>query len=270
MTRQFRSAAFSSATVAALGCALSSAAFAAAGCGATKALTVVEEKWQGTGVRKSQDRFTLPGKNGFYFTSGMTIDADGSPRAFHPNPKKGLDDSSHAGHPGNWWGIMTDNGDTNGKPLIQGPNDPAPGYYISTTGLQDTTKEENDPRRYADAEKVPYVVLSGTTEQNFNAVMGDYAVVYNKANKKISLGMYGDEWPTLKVGEASVAVAKELGINADARVGGVESSTIVYLIFPNTRTTPWTAAEPIEQIRAEAQKHFEAWGGLAQLQACVQ
>ena len=243
---------------------------AGAGCGATKALTVVEEKWQGTGVRKSQDRFTLPGKNGFYFTSGMTIDADGSPRAFHPNPKKGLDDSSHAGHTGNWWGIMTDNGDTNGKPLIQGPNDPAPGYYISTTGLQDTTREENDPRRYADAEKVPYVVLSGTAEQNFNAVMGDYAVVYNKVNRKISLGMYGDEWPTLKVGEASVAVAKELGINADAREGGVESSTVVYLIFPNSRTTPWTAAEPIEQIRAEAQKHFEAWGGLAQLQACVQ
>ena len=242
---------------------------ARAECAATKVMTAVEAKWQGTGVRRSQDRFQIAGKNGFYFTSGMTIDADGSPRAFHPISKKGLDDASHAGHTGNWWGILTDNGDTNGKPLIQGPNDPAPGYYISTTGIQDLSKGENDPRRYADAEKVPYVVLSGTAKQNFDSVLGDYAVVYNKANRKVSFAMFGDDWPDLKIGEASVAVAKELGINADAREGGVENASVVYLIFPNSRTTPWTSDEPVETMRAEAQKQFEAWGGLAQLEACV-
>src|SRR5207302_10540413 len=95
----------------------------------------------------------------FFFTSKMSVDADGSPRAYHPDNHSGLDNLANAGHPGNWWAIVTDNGKKNGTPVIQGANDPAPGYYVSTTSLQDDTKRSTDPNRYVDAEVIPFIAL---------------------------------------------------------------------------------------------------------------
>ena len=62
------------------------------------------------------------------FEGGMMVDADGSPQAYHPPPdeRKGLDNLADAGEPGNWWGIVTDNGKGSGNPVVQGSNDPAP------------------------------------------------------------------------------------------------------------------------------------------------
>jgi Fungal chitosanase of glycosyl hydrolase group 75 len=232
------------------------------------ALTATEQPWQGTGKRRVQNRYRLSGKSGFWFTSGMTIDADGSPRAFHRVSAMGLDDLANAGRPGNWWGILTNNGQTNGRPVVQGRNDPAPGFYISQTGLEDTSKKMRDPRRYVDAEKVPYVVLSGNSRQNFRAKFGDYVVAYNTLNDKYTYAMYGDNWPQLKIGEGSIALAKELEIDADPRAGGVEDATVVYLVFPNSRTTVWRSEESNESLKAAAESQFAAWGGIDQLRAC--
>jgi hypothetical protein len=33
--------------------------------------------------------------------------------------------------PGNWWALVT----RNGRPIVQGADDPAPGFYVSTTTL---------------------------------------------------------------------------------------------------------------------------------------
>ncbi len=180
----------------------------AVACQRTTVLSATEQQWQGRGVKRVQHRYGIAGKNGFWFVSGMTIDADGSPHAFHRISSRGLDDLANAGHPGNWWGILTDNGETTGRPIVQTKTDPAPGFYISQTGLEDTSKKERDPRRYVDAERVPYVVLSGTNRQNLRAKFGDYIVVYNKANSKYAYAIYGDNWPTLKIGEGSIALAK--------------------------------------------------------------
>ncbi len=56
-----------------------------------------------------------------FYKSGMTIDADGAPKAYHPKPddNKGLDALGNAGHPGNWWALVTDNGKPSGNPVIQ-------------------------------------------------------------------------------------------------------------------------------------------------------
>jgi hypothetical protein len=75
-----------------------------------------------------------PGR-GFFYKSGLAIDADGAARANHPNDQLGLDSLAHAGHRGNWWALVTDNEKTSGTPVVQGPADPAPGYYVSTTAL---------------------------------------------------------------------------------------------------------------------------------------
>jgi len=231
-----------------------------------KLFDAFEHQWQGTGTKRTRPRYGVKGKKGFFFTSGLMIDADGSPRAFNRVSSKGLDDLQNAGHTGNWWGILTNNGETNGRPIVQGPHDPAPGFYISPTGLEDTTKRENDPRRYVDAMRVPYIVLSGTTKQNGNARMGDYAVVLNKANGRWAYALCGDTWDEVKIGEGSIALAKELGINADPRNGGVDDG-VVYLVFPGSRKTPWRAEETPAQTNAAAAKVFNNWGGIAQLKA---
>lgn len=66
-------------------------------------------------------------KTATWFKSGMSIDADGSPKAYHPK-NIGLDDLKHAGNKGHWWALAT----KNGKPVVQ-----KSGYYVSTTSLQD-------------------------------------------------------------------------------------------------------------------------------------
>src|ERR1019366_5819990 len=97
----------------------------------------------------------LPGSTAFFYESGMTIDADGAPNAYHPD-NSGLDDLTNAGTPGNWEGLAKDR---NGEPFVQGPGDPFPGYYVSSTALADRTRPVRDPLRYVDASNIPYVVL---------------------------------------------------------------------------------------------------------------
>ena len=64
------------------------------------------------------------GESAFYFFTGMSIDADGAPKAYHPNGSPpGLDDLANAGHPGNWWGMIVTLG---GTPVVQRAGDPAP------------------------------------------------------------------------------------------------------------------------------------------------
>jgi Fungal chitosanase of glycosyl hydrolase group 75 len=81
--------------------------------------------------------------------------------------------------------------------------------------------------------------------------------------------MYGDNWPVLKIGEGSIALAKELDINPDARNGGVEDVSVVYLVFPKSRTTVWSSEESIATMQAQAEQQFKAWGGIGQLEACI-
>ena len=64
-----------------------------------------------------------------FFVAGMTIDADGSPRAYHPRGSPpGLDFLANAGSPGNFFGIVTDR---HGNPVVQSADDPAPGFFVS-------------------------------------------------------------------------------------------------------------------------------------------
>ena len=49
----------------------------------------------------------LSGSSAFFYESGMTIDADGAPNAYHPD-NKGLDDLANAGTPGRWEGLAKD------------------------------------------------------------------------------------------------------------------------------------------------------------------
>src|SRR6478672_475871 len=90
------------------------------------------------------------------WSSGLAVDADGAPRAYHPDSRRGLDALATAGKPGNWWGVACDE---RGIPFLQGADDPAPGFYVSTTALQDSRFPVHSCRRYVNAEAIPYIVL---------------------------------------------------------------------------------------------------------------
>jgi len=193
----------------------------------------------------------LPGNTGFFYESGMTIDADGAPNAYHPD-NTGLDDLANAGNPGVWEGLAKN---ANGEPIVQGPNDPFPGYYVSSTALADRSKAANDPARYVDASKIPFVVLPGGMARQLGARPGDFAAVFNPRNGKSSFAIFGDVGPFDRIGEGSMALADSLGIRSDARNGGARRG-ILYLIFPGSGNgSPRT----IEEINAAGQRLLLEW-----------
>jgi hypothetical protein len=124
------------------------------------------------------------GESAFFYTAGMTIDADGAPRAYHPAIKgrpsgspPGLDDVRNAGRPGNWFGVVTD---AHGRPVIQRRGQPAPGFYVSATSLVNRGNlREDDPRRYIDASTILYIVLPPTALHTGHARLGDIAAAEN-------------------------------------------------------------------------------------------
>ncbi len=144
-----------------------------------------------------------PDSRAFFFISGMTIDADGAPNAYHPDDT-GLDELVNAGSSVHWDGIITD---SDGNPLIQEDDDPFPGYYISCTSLEDETKDFADSARYVDATKIPYVVLPEDVAERGGARLGDFALVMNLNNGKSSFAIYADIGT---LGEGSIALADAL------------------------------------------------------------
>jgi hypothetical protein len=163
--------------------------------------------------------------------AGATINADGSPHAYHKDSNKALDYLSCAGHSGNWWGIVT----KNGKPIIQGPDDPAPGFYVSCTSL----KVKGAPsivRKQMDAETVPFIVLPGGAPF---AKLGDYCTVWYPKTESFVHGIFADVGPRTHWGEISYKMAQMLKLaNTSPKNGGV-SSGIYYFIYPNTGKAEW-------------------------------
>lgn len=202
--------------------------------------------------------FKVSGKDGVAFKGGMSINADGSPHAYHPK-NTGLDSNANAGKPGNWWGVATDK---SGKPFVQGPNDPAPGYYVSTTSLIDGRFKANDPRRYANSETVPFIAIPPELRGQ-GVKLGDVLAVRNEKTGKTVFAIVADVGPKGHLGEGSIKLAEELGINANARRGGARNG-VSYVVFPNSKLNV-EGIPTHEQIQAAGRQLYDAWGGDAQL-----
>ncbi|PYL14101.1 MAG: hypothetical protein DMF43_02630, partial [Verrucomicrobia bacterium] len=122
----------------------------------------------------------------------------------------------------------TDNGEADGDPVVQTDADPAPGFYVSTTSLEDPNCDQKDPRRYVNAEAVNFIVLPGRL--GLGAKLGDFAVVIRPATGAYDYAVYADVGPANKIGEGSIAVAAALGVPSSPKSGGVGHG-IVYIIF---------------------------------------
>lgn len=193
----------------------------------------------------------------FYRTHNFSTDYDGSPHAYHPNQRRAgaLDYTANAGHPGNWFGIVTTNGRANGTPYIQGHNDPAPGFYTSSTSLSDPhVARRTDPRRYVDAEHVPYIVLPPKAQAGRargGASLGDLAAVINVRTRAVAYAIFADSGPSEGLGEGSLALRQALG---------GRPNYLIWIVFPGSKRTPaWP--QTVAAINAEGARRLAAFGG---------
>jgi hypothetical protein len=123
--------------------------------------------------------------------------------------------------------------------------------------LEDPSFDRTDPRRYVDAESIPYIVLPAGL--GAGAGLGDYAVLINRRTKAIGYAICGDIGPHRKIGEASIAAAEAVGVPSSPRNGGVSAKMILYLIFAGSGDH---RPKPLEQIKATGERLFAEWGGL--------
>jgi hypothetical protein len=199
------------------------------------------------------------------FESGMEIDSDGAYHAFHPDDKSGLEFLSNAGHPGNWFGVLTDNGLVNGNPVIQSANDPAPGFYVSATSLEDPSRDRKDPRRYVNSEAVNYIVIPGHLDAKVNnqiVKLGDFAVVIRPEIEAPAYAVVADIGPARRIGEGSIALAKALQIPSDIKQRDPKpgiAQGVLYIVFPGS-AQGWPLSQ--QEIDRQGAALFSKWGGI--------
>ncbi len=167
-------------------------------------------------------------------TRRMDVDVDGAPNAYGPRGKKTLDvlkNSRLEGkRHGEIVGYLTDDDDPS-IPIIQGPNDPCPGFYISQTSYTDhARKDPKDPLRYVDATRINYVVL-GDEAKRQGARIGDFVAVYSRKYRKAVYGIVADEGNP-SGDEGSLHLLQDLGYPfVDGRDDSVEKEGEVTVRF---------------------------------------
>ncbi len=199
-----------------------------------------------TWLRKHEDWLAWESKLG--------VDGDGAPNCYGPPGTKPLDYLANAGGPGNWYGVVTD---PFGNPVVQGPDDPFPGMYVSPTSLQDRTKVRTDPARYVNSVEIPYLAVPRNAVSDYGVKLGDVGFAYNRANGHMCAALVADIGPKNKWGEGSIALARELGVPSSPKNGGVSQGVVVVIFKGTSRGWPRTHAEVTQQV----QDRLEELGG---------
>jgi hypothetical protein len=170
-------------------------------------------------------------------THRMNVDVDGAPKAYGPPGTDTLDYLLNAHKMGKpdapVVGYMTEDAPPH-RPIVQGPHDPAPGYYVSQTAFEDESVEnERDPRRYVDATAINYVVL-GKQAREMGARLGDFVAVYSRRTHRSVFGIVGDDGnPTGD--EGSLHLLQALGYPFhDGKNDAVEDAEIVIRFYPGS------------------------------------
>ncbi len=192
------------------------------------------------------------------YKAKLYIDADGSPRAYGPN-NSGLDYTANAGHPGNWWGVVTN---SNGNPIIQGSGSPYPGLYVSTTSLMNSAYPSTSTSHYVNSEAIPFFVLPSAVTSLGGIHLGDVGYVYNTSTGLGCYAIFADGGPAGKLGEGSIYLANQIGVNSNARTGGTSAGIIDYIVFPNSGLGQGTIPT-VAQINSMGAAKINTVGGTA-------
>ncbi len=236
--------------------------------------------------------YKVKGKSSAYLIKGrLQVDVDGAPNCYHPEDlnvlnqaeyltvdlmsyRGALDKKSNGGHPGNWFGVVTDTGEKTGTPIIQGQHDPCPGFYVSSTSLVDQTKHRNDPNRYVDARRIPYIAFPGqvyaASGSRFTQVtqgptgeIGDFLTVVNpdaddahRYCHAVFADMGGGDDPHF--GEGSPALAQRV------HAAGIVEAKMLYIIYPHSGQGRYRIPT-LEEIKQKGETLFNDWGGMEEV-----
>ncbi len=177
-----------------------------------------------------------PSRPFFDLRGPMFVDVDGAPNAYGPPGKPALDFERNAHHGGRMSGkivgYLTEN---DGRtPVIQGPRDPRPGYYVSTTDFRDDSiDDDRNPLKYLDATKIHYVVL-GRFGERHKVQMGDFAVVHSLRTHRTVYAIVGDSGNPSGF-EGSLALLQGLGYPFHSgKDDAVEEHEIIVRYFPGS------------------------------------
>lgn len=191
------------------------------------------------------------------YKSGCTINSDGSPHAYAQDNSglSALDWLANAGSPGNWWGIACD---ISGKPYVQAPWHPAPGFYVSTTALFNPDYPLDHPYRYVDSERYCFSVLPGGQAW---AKLGDVGLALNLETGDHMYFALADIGPKDQIGEGSMLLGRCLGLNPSPKTGGTSKKIISWVTLPGSDPgyTDW------ETKCQTAIRLVGNWGGLNRL-----
>lgn len=113
------------------------------------------------------------------------------------------------------------------------------------------------------AETDPFIVLPGFMmrgkEEPFSPAIGDFALVI--FGGKAYPAVVGDAGPSLKLGEASLLICKELNARSSALSGSVSDLKVMYLVFPGTAEEKHTPPD-LEGWRKKCEQFVGELGGL--------
>ncbi len=109
----------------------------------------------------------------------------------------------------------------------------------------------------------PYIVLPGfmfTKSKGgaFTPAIGDYCVVIHGGT--LYPALIGDAGPSLKIGEASLRLAKQIFPKASGELRAENDLKVTYLVFPHSGDRPWETPD-LAKWRARCEKLLEEIGG---------
>lgn len=238
--------------------------------------------------------------NALVFSSQMQVNTDGAPDSYHPddigithicngvslgasctwqaNCMTKFNQAKAQGFSGSpkicFFAMATH---ANGKPVIQGANDPKPGFFVSTTALQQPGIDIRTPQAHLDSNQIPFIVIPRHWQQSSTPgpKLGDFALVLRKSTGKMSFAVVGDLGPKRKIGEGSVALHQALGNDPfQIRFGkrrafrGIGNRDVLYVIFPNSKIAGTQMTS--ELINREGQRLLDSLGGRDALLSCAQ
>jgi hypothetical protein len=239
----------------------------------------------GEGAQKRSHTYTayrIPGQSAWFMKGRYMVDFDGAPNCYHPTNAKvlpirdyptvdimawdgtldSLDDAKN--DDGTWASVVLD-GD--GNPIVQGADEPSPGYYVSTVPLQDKSYPSTSARRYADARVIPYfampsqilaqkgplftMIASGHTGD-----FGDYVTAVNLNTNDYGHAVVGDTGNKPHFGEGSYALGKSINL-----LTGTFELQVLYIINPASGAGRYTIPDP-DALRTKGEQLFSDFGGI--------
>jgi hypothetical protein len=165
------------------------------------------------------------------WTGEANSDDDGSPDAYRPDNTGEDTNSDGADAATGYCGIALD---PNGNPYIQGPNDPDPGAYVSTTSYQFPQFAVSDPRRYLNAQLVPFAVVPAWLRRKCAGVLMGCAGLLENLDNGMSVQLVGGGDIGPAVGEFSAAALRAIGVDPDPRNGGSQKLRYRCTLHPGT------------------------------------